>query len=177
MIRAASATIFALLAVPALAVDRGVYIGASTGQANVRDTDELGGFELDGDDNSFKAILGFRADSLAIEFNYVDLGQPQQTFAGRSVQIDAKGYDGFLVLSKRIALLELFAKAGIIAWKVETSVQGLNSVTNEGSDFGFGAGAQLVFGGLAVRAEYEQFEISDIDAVNLVSVGLTWTFR
>ncbi len=177
MMRAASATIVALLAAPAFAADRGVYIGAATGQANVRNADELSGFELDSDDNCFKAILGFRADFLAFEFNYVDFGQPQQTFAGRRVQVDAKGYDGFLVLSKRIAHLELFAKAGLLAWEMETSVQGLGSVTREGTDFGFGGGAQLVFGGLAVRGEYEQFEISDVDSVNLVSVGLTWTFR
>lgn len=177
MIRAASTTILALLAVPAFAADNGVYIGASAGQAIVRDVDELSGLELDSDDNSFKAILGFRsADFLAFELNYVDLGQPQQTFAGTRVQLDAQGVDGFVVLSKRIALLDLYAKVGVLVWEAEASVQGLGSVTDDGVDLGFGGGAQLHFGGVAVRAEYEQFEISDIDDVNLVSVGLTWTF-
>jgi len=27
-----------------------------------------------------------------------------------------------------------------------------------------------------VRAEYEQFDIEDIDTVDLISLGVTWTF-
>ena len=67
-------------------------------------------------------------------------------------------------------------KAGALLWDAEASVQGLGSVKTDGSDFAFGAGAQLAFGALAIRAEYEQFMIKDIDDLNLVSLGLTWQF-
>jgi hypothetical protein len=81
-----------------------------------------------------------------------------------------------VVLSKRITVLDVYAKVGAILWESETSVQGFGSVKDDGSDFALGGGAQLVFGPLAIRAEYEQFMIKDIDDVNLVSVGLTWQF-
>lgn len=181
MIRAASfTTILLLFAIPAFAADNGVgvYMGASAGQAAVRDVDELSGLELDSGDTSYKAILGFRAaEFLAFELNYVDLGQPQQTFAGQRVQLEAQGVDAFVILSKRIAMLDLYAKVGVLLWEAEASVQGLGSVTDDGTDLGFGGGMQLHIGSVALRAEYEQFEISDIDDVNLVSVGLTWIFR
>ena len=90
--------------------------------------------------------------------------------------LDAQAVDAFVVLSKRIALLDLYAKAGAIFWESETSVQGLGSVKDDGSDFALGGGAQLVFGPLAIRAEYEQFMIKDVDDMSLVSVGLTWQF-
>lgn len=181
MIRAASlTTILILFTNVTFAADggSGAYIGASAGQAAVRDVDELSGFELDSEDTSFKAILGFRsADFLAFELNYIDLGQPQQTFAGQRVALDAQGVDGFVILSKRIAMVDLYAKVGVLLWEAEASVQGLGTATDDGTDLGFGGGAQLNFGNMAVRAEYEQFEISDIDDVNLVSFGLIWTFR
>jgi hypothetical protein len=176
MLRTGLVMILAFLAVPALAEESGTYIGVSTGQMNVRDRDELSGFRIDGDDNAFKAILGWRANSLAFELNYVDFGQAKQRLFGRQVALDAQGIDAFVVLSKRIAVLDLYAKAGALVWEAEASVQGLGSVTTDGSDFAFGGGAQLIFGSLAIRAEYEQFMIKDIDDLNLVSVGLTWQF-
>ena len=176
MLRAASAMTLAFLAIPALADESGTYIGISTGQMNVRDRDELSGFRIDSDDNAFKAILGWRANFLAFELNYVDFGQPTQTLFGRQVQLEAQGIDAFVILSKRIALLDLYAKVGALVWDAEASVEGLGSAKKDGSDFAFGGGAQLIFGALAIRAEYEQFMIKDIDDMNLVSVGLTWQF-
>ena len=176
MLRTALAMTLAFLAIPAIAEESGTYIGISTGQMNVRDRDELSGFRIDSDDNAFKAILGWRAKFLAFELNYVDFGQAQQRLFGQQVELDAQGIDAFVILSKRIALLDLYAKVGALVWKAQASVQGLGSVENDGSDFAFGGGAQLNFGALAIRAEYEQFMIKDIDDLNLVSVGLTWQF-
>lgn len=176
MLRAASAISLALLAIPALAEESVTYIGISTGQMNVRDRDELSGFQIDSDDNAFKAILGWRANFLAFELNYVDFGQRKQIFFGQQVELDAQGVDAFVIVSKRIALLDLYAKVGVLVWDSEASVEGFGTVKDDGSDFAFGGGAQLVFGALAIRAEYEQFMIKDIDDMNLVSVGLTWQF-
>src|SRR6185295_14450146 len=106
----------------------GIYLGASAGRMNVVDRDDLSGFQLDSNDNAFKFILGWHAANfLAFELNYVDFGQPQQTFFGQKVQLDAQGVDAFLILSKSIALLDLYAKAGVLTWRAEASVQGLGS--------------------------------------------------
>jgi OmpA-like transmembrane domain len=176
MLRTALAMTLAFLAIPALADESGTYIGFSTGQMNVRDRDELSGFQIDSDDNAVKGILGWRKKFLAFELNYVDFGQAKQRLFGQQVELDAHGIDAFVILSKRIALLDLYAKAGALLWEAEASVQGLGSLKSDGSDFAFGGGAQLIFGALAIRAEYEQFMIKDIDDLNLVSVGLTWQF-
>lgn len=177
MVRAMSATLLCLLALPALAADNGFYLGGSVGQANVQDQDELSGFELDSDDNGFKLIAGFRPlDFLGFELNYVDLGKPQDTIGGVDVEIDANGIDAFAVGFLPLPFMDLFLKAGLISWDAEASVEGFGSVSDSGEDFAWGAGAQLRFGSVAVRAEYEQFEISDVDDVNLISLGLTWTF-
>jgi hypothetical protein len=37
-------------------------------------------------------------------------------------------------------------------------------------------GAQFRVWSLALRAEYERFDISDADEVDMISVGVTWTF-
>jgi hypothetical protein len=178
MVRAASTLALVFLAIPAFADESGVYIGIGTGQMNVKDRDELSGFRLDSNDNAFKGILGWRAAKfLAFELNYVDFGQPKQTFLGQQVKLDAQGVDAFAILSARIALLDLYAKAGVISWRAEASVQGLGSAKDQGTDLALGGGAQLNFGALAIRAEYEQFALSDIDDMNLVSVGLTWSFQ
>jgi hypothetical protein len=176
MLRAVLAMTFTFLAAPVLAQESGTYIGFSTGQMNVRDRDELSGFQIDSDDNAFKAILGWRANFLAFELNYVDFGRAKQRLFGQQVELDAQGVDAFVILTKRIAVLDLYAKAGALVWEAEASVRGLGSLKNDGADFALGAGAQLIFGALALRAEYEQFMIKDIDDLNLVSVGLTWQF-
>jgi hypothetical protein len=175
MLRAASAITFTFLAFPALA-ESGTYIGIATGQLNVEDRDELSGFRIDSDDNASKAILGWRTNFLAFELNYVDFGQLKQPLLGQQVKFDAQGVDAFAVFSKRFAVLDLYAKVGALLWEAEASVPGLGTVKSDGSDFAFGGGAQLNFGPVSIRAEYEQFMIKDIDDMNLVSVGLTWQF-
>lgn len=161
----------------ALAADNGIYIGGSVGQANIKDREDVTGLELDGDDTGFKAIVGFRPlDFLGFELNYVDLGQSQDTVAGIDLTADAKGIDAFAVGFIGLPFMDLFAKAGVIAWDAEVSAAGLGSLSDDGQDFAWGLGAQVRFGSAAIRAEYEKFEIGDLDDVNLISVGFTWTF-
>ena len=42
--------------------------------------------------------------------------------------------------------------------------------------FAYGAGAQFRIWSISVRAEYEAFDLGDIDDLNMISVGLTYTF-
>lgn len=178
MIRAASALILGLLSLPAFAADNGFYLGASVGQSNIKDRDDLSGLSLDSDDTGFKVIAGFRPlDFLAVEVNYVDFGKPDDTVAGTNVQVDANGIDAFGVLFfSPVPLFDLYAKAGVISWDAKATVQNLGSVDDSGTDFAWGAGAQFRLGSLAIRGEYEKFEIGAIDDVNMLSLGVTWTF-
>ena len=171
MMRALAGTALLLLAGAAMAADNGIYIGGSIGQANVEVEDDLADF--DGDDTGFKVIAGIRPlDFLGFELNYVDLGAPEEG----GVEVDATGIDAFAVGFLPLPLVDLFAKVGVVSWDSSVSVDGVEVVDDSGEDLAYGVGAQARFGSIAVRAEYEIFDIDDTDDVNMLSLGLTWTF-
>jgi hypothetical protein len=162
---------------PALSADNGLYLGGSVGRANIQVDDGLGGLALDSDDNGFKAIVGIRPlDFLGFELNYVDFGQPEDTIGGIDVESDATGIDGFVVGFLGLPFMDLFAKAGYIAWDASLSADGVDLGSEDGQDFAWGLGAQVRFGSAAIRAEYEKFDIDGFDDVNMISLGFTWTF-
>lgn len=172
-----AAGLLAALAAPASAADNGIYLGGSVGRANVTAQEELSGFELDANDTGFKAILGIRPlDFLGFELNYVDLGKAEDTISGVNVTAKAKGIDGFVVGFIDLPFMDLFAKAGAISWDAKLSADSVASRSDDGQDFAWGLGAQVRFGSAALRAEYEKFDIPNFRDVNLISVGLTWTF-
>ena len=71
----------------------------------------------------------------------------------------------------------LFARVGAVNWDADVSVSGFDAGGGaDGTDFTYGAGAQFRVGSLGIRAEYEVFDISDADNVDLLSLGVTWTF-
>jgi OOP family OmpA-OmpF porin len=170
--------VLTLSAFGAMAADNGFYVGAGIGQAGVEARDDLTGLELDDEDNGYKAIVGFRPlDFLAFEVNYVDLGNPQDSFQGTDIELDAKGLDAFVVGLIPLPLVDIYGKLGFIAWDAELSAEGFGSLADDsGEDFAYGAGVQVRFGSAAVRAEYEAFDIGDLDDVNMISLGFTWTF-
>lgn len=172
-----AASALMLSAVPAFAADNGIYIGGSIGRANIQEREQLSGLELDDNDNGFKAIVGIRPlDFLGFELNYVDLGTVEDTVGGINLAADTKGIDAFAVGFFPLPFVDLFAKAGIISWDAEVSAAGITSLKDDGQDFAWGVGAQARFGSIGVRAEYEKFDIGDIDDVNMISLGFTWTF-
>lgn len=164
-------------ALPAHAADNGIYIGGSIGQANVEQIDELSGFDLDDDDTAWKAIVGIRPlDFLGFELSYVDFGNVEDTVGPTRFGAQATGLNAFAVGFFGLPFMDLFAKAGVISWDADLSVDGVKTLGDDGTDFAWGVGAQVRFGSAAVRAEYEKFEIGDFDDVNMISIGFTWTF-
>jgi hypothetical protein len=167
---------------PAAAADNGLYLGAAFTNSQVDSVAE--GFEqFEFDDNSFKLIAGLRPlDWLGVEANYVDLGSEQiADLSGLGIDVDAKAYSVFAVgfLQLDPAPIDLYAKAGLARWEVNGSVSsilGNFSASDDGTEFAYGAGVQARFGSLAVRAEYETFDIENDEKFELISVGLTWTF-
>jgi hypothetical protein len=171
MMRALAGTALLLIAGAAAAADNGIYIGGSIGQANVEVEDDIADF--DSDDTGFKVIAGIRPlDFLGFELNYVDLGAPEEG----GIEVDATGIDAFAVGFLPLPLVDLFAKVGMVSWDSSISVDGVEVVDDSGEDLAYGVGAQARFGSIAVRAEYEIFDIDDTDDVNMVSLGVTWTF-
>ena len=172
-----AAALLTLPVLPAVAADNGFYLGASVGQANVKIDDltdnVLPNDDFDADDTAFKLIAGFRPlDWLAVEAAYVNFGEPEDTVLGTRLEAEGDGISAFAVGFLAAGPVDLFAKAGLIAW--DSKITG-GAFDDDGSDLAYGAGAQFRVLGLSIRAEYERFDISDVD-VDMISIGLTYTF-
>ena len=176
----AVALILALVSAPALAVDNGFYFGASVGAGGVQFDERFDGQRIDYDAGStgFKAIAGWRfLDWLSVEANYVDLGSGEDRIAGQKVETDVSGASLSMVGFLPVGPVDLFARAGAIDWSADVKLSGLDlKGSNDGTDLTYGVGAQFRIWSLSFRAEYELFDISDADTVDLASVGVTWTF-
>ncbi|HSN70858.1 MAG TPA: outer membrane beta-barrel protein, partial [Steroidobacteraceae bacterium] len=173
------AALLALFAAPGvlLAADNGIYLGSSVGQANVEVEDGLPD-SFDADDTGYKFILGIRPlDWLAIEASYVDFGKPDDRVDGVALEADLDGLSAFGVGFLAVGPVDLFAKAGLINWDAKLNAPDVGlSDSDDGTDFAYGVGAQFRIWSLSLRAEYEIFDIDGAEDVNLLSVGVTWTF-
>src|SRR5690606_12297897 len=107
---------------------------------------------------------------------YVDLGSGDDRVAGQLIETDIDGVSlsalGFLPIGP----VGLFARVGAIDWNAYLSAPGIVSGSDDGTDLTYGVGAQFRVWGLSLRAEYEVFDISDADTVDMISASVTWTF-
>lgn len=162
------------------AVDNGIYLGAGIGQGGVQFDDRIDGerIDFDADDTAYKLIAGWRfLDWLAVEANYVDLGSASDRIDGINIETDVSGFSlaalGFLPIGPA----DLFAKVGAINWDAEVSARGTNlRGSDDGTDLMYGAGVQFRVWSLSIRGEYEIFDVSNTDTVDMISVSVTWTF-
>jgi OOP family OmpA-OmpF porin len=175
--------IAAMLPVAANA-DSGLYIGGSAGGATI-ETD-LGGISIPGlpssideDDTALKAFIGYQFElpvlTLGIEGGYVDLGEPNIDVLGDPLLVDVTGVNLWGIASLDLGLFDVFGKLGYISWDVEADYLG-SSVSDDGSDLGYGLGAAFYFGPLQIRGEYEIYDLEDTD-VSMLSVGVAYHFN
>lgn len=172
-----TAALLTLPVLPAVAADNGFYLGGSVGQVNLKIDDLTGGVlpndDFDSDDTAFKLIAGIRPlDWLGVEAAYVNFGKPEDTVLGEKLKADGDGISAFAVGFLPTGPVDLFAKVGIIAW--DSKIDG-GAFDDDGSDLAYGVGAQFRVLGLSIRAEYEKFDISDVD-LDMISIGVTYTF-
>jgi hypothetical protein len=177
---AAATVALGLFALPALSADNGIYLGGSVGQSGVSFDESFEGenFSFDADSTGYKAIAGWRfVDWLAVEANYVDLGSGDDRIAGTKIETDVSGISLSAIGFLPVGPVDVFARVGMIDWDADIDVPSLDvSVSDDGTDLTYGVGAQFRIWSLSLRAEYEVFDISDADTVDMISLGVTWTF-
>jgi hypothetical protein len=166
--------------------DTGIYAGVSVGQAKTDFSDDALDDVFDGKDTAFKLLLGYRVlDWVGFEASYVDLGEVTLKGSQPGVtqfRLEEAGFNVFGVLYWDIAPVDLFAKAGFMVSQSHARTNtfiGAFDQTDNSTDLAWGVGAQMRFDKLAVRLEYEHFELdagSGFEAPDMVSVGATWTF-
>jgi opacity protein-like surface antigen len=172
----------AFVATYASAADNGIYLGAATVLDQTLHASG-GPYDLDVKNRPFKLILGIRPiDMFGVEVNYVDYGSAKNAdpIFESTLNAHAKFYDAFAIGYLPLPLVDLYAKAGMVHWDTDFQLTTLGvpqpRISDSGTDFAYGAGAQVRFGSLAARLEYERFDVSDADKIDLVSLGVTWTF-
>ena len=158
---------------PAGAAD-GLYLGGGIGLASVKD--EVDTETLDSDDTAYKAFVGWRFDAvrfidLAVEAAYTEFGKPSQVVAGQDIQFNLRGASIAGLLLVPLGPIDLFGKAGLMSWRAELTRNGAATSSRSGSDPFYGAGVGLRVWKIGVRAEYERFQIKDVDRVELLSVS------
>jgi opacity protein-like surface antigen len=172
----------------------GAYAGAAVGDARVEaNVPSVGDFKRH--HSAFELTAGIRPISLiGAELSYIDFGHPRDhisTVGTVSTDVTEKGAAAFGVvyLPLPVPVVDVFLKAGIarlqstlkssrigVATCTVTSPNcGLIRLDTTNAGFAAGAGAQLKFGSLAVRAEYERFSAAGGNP-SLLSLGLLWTF-
>ena len=174
-----------LLAISGTAIaDTGFYFGGSVGdttlQADFDDPIGDGTFSFDESDFSWKAFGGINFDlpviQLGIEAGYVDLGGPSATFATEEYGVDVTAWDAFGVAGFNVGPVKLFGKLGVISWDADATIAGIEAGSDDGTDTAYGVGAAFELGSFQIRAEYEAFDISDVEDLYMLSAGFVFTF-
>ena len=188
----ASVTLVALASPAQAANADGLYLGVGTGFSSLKNDDSDVGdfiesgsddFDVDDDDNVYKAFVGYEYNRyFATEAFYADLGKVELKGNGVSnTDLESKAYGLSLVGKLPITdWFELFAKAGMAKW--ETDVDGhlgnasVDLDDNDGIDPVYGAGAQLNFHPLLLRAEYERYDFDSDYEVDSFTASVGWQF-
>jgi hypothetical protein len=169
----AGTTAFAQAAEP----QTGFYLGAGLTQSRF-DNDDFDVDDIDNEDNSWKAILGARPHkNFAFEANYVNFGKSTQpsVSAGGPFRADADGYALFALGIAPVGPIELYGKLGVSRIDAKGNVDAV-LFEDHATEFAYGAGLQFRLGGLGLRAEYEKYDTDRVGDLDLITVGVTYTF-
>jgi Outer membrane protein beta-barrel domain len=154
-----------------------LYVGAGISRDSLKD---ITATDSDLDSTSWKVMAGFRPISLfAVEADYIDLGSQTTNFVDVSTHLQYKAFAGYAVGFAPIPVpyLELFGKVGVARW---TSSGGSTvlpsssffSLSDNGTQFAWGVGAQVHVGNIGGRLEYENFNIRNTDGANVISLSV-----
>lgn len=174
----------ALAPLAALA-DSGFYIGAGLGGATTEADIDTNTFpipdlpsSIDEDDNAYKLFAGYRFDlpvvDFGIEAGYVDFGEAEVPLVGEELLLDPTGVNLWGIASLDAGLIDVFAKVGYLMWDIEAEVAG-ESFSDDGSDLGYGAGLAFGLGPVAIRGEYEVYDLDDAD-LSMLSLSVLYQF-
>jgi hypothetical protein len=161
-----------------------VYLGAGVSNDNLRD---IAATNSNLNSTNWKVWAGVRPISLfAVEADYIDLGSQSVTSqfvsGNSSTHLNYKAFTGYAVGFVPIPLpyLDVFGKVGLARWTSSggntvirpPSGNQFFSLSDNGTQFAWGAGGQLHIGNLGARLEYENFSIRNTSGANLVSLGV-----
>jgi hypothetical protein len=162
-----------------------IYVGAGVANDNLKD---ITATNSSLNSTNWKVWAGVRPVSVfAVEADYIALGSQSVTSnfvsGGSSTHVNYKAFTGYAVGYVPIPLpyLDVFGKVGLARWTSSGGTSVFNpppggsqffSLSDNGTQFAWGAGGQLHFGNFGARLEYENFSIRNTNGVNLVSLSV-----
>ena len=185
-----------LLIVSVLALAAGIaradngllYVGAGITRDTLKDITATGS---DLDSTNWKVMAGFRPISLfAVEADYIELGSQTINDTGNtsgSTHLRYKAFAGYAVGFAPIPVpnLDVFGKVGLARWTASGSStfstftspgeSSFFSLSDQGTQFAWGVGAQVHAGNIGGRLEYENFNIRNTNGANVVSLSVFLT--
>jgi opacity protein-like surface antigen len=186
-----------LVAAPAYSADDSAfYAGAGIGTLSLS-SDNIpgtGGRSFDGSDFAFKILGGWQMNKyFAFEVEYFDGGSPEDKFnvpevpGGKvPIKISLDGWTTSVIAMWPFGdQFNVFGKVGAVFWsgdlkaraKYEGEVVYRDSSSDSSTDFAWGLGGTWNFmDNMSVRAEYQQFEISDFNSVDLITASFIYKF-
>jgi hypothetical protein len=159
-----------------------LYLGAGVSRDNLKDVTATAS---DLNSTNWKVWAGVRPISLfAVEADYIDLGSQTINPPGTcalpclSTHLHYKSFAGYAVGFVPIPLpyLDVFGKVGLARWDLSGGssgpTTGFFSLSDKGTQFAWGIGAQAHVGNFGARLEYENFNIRNTNGANIVSLGV-----
>lgn len=158
----------------------GLYAGAGITRAKMEDVFHTN-FNLS--NTSWKIYGGLKPIGfpIGVDIDYMDLGSADAaTFKG-AAHANAKAFAAYAVGYAPIPVpnIDLYAKGGLARWQFDGhyNLPGLFSVSDNGTGFAWGVGGQVHFlENFAVRLEYEHFNVSEANDVQIYSLGVSYRF-
>ena len=158
---------------------QGIYIGAGIGNSyHNLELDEVGeeAKEISENSTAYKFFAGYQAESfIGIEGGYRNFGTIESTFLDQGVESNTTGWDVEALGRIQIAIIDIFAKAGALFWKTESTVLDF-TVEETGTAFMWGLGVGVHLGPIGVRLEYENFQVKSPDNLSMLSLSATFGF-
>ena len=166
------------LGATAARADNGMfYVGAGIARNKISDITVT---NSDLNATSWKAFAGVRPlNAFAVEADYIDLGSQTTQFVDVNTHVQYKAFAGYAVgfLPLPVPILDVFGKVGLARWQQSGSSNAspgsqLFSLSDNGTEFAWGVGAQAHFGMVGGRLEYEAFNIHNTNGANVVSLSV-----
>jgi hypothetical protein len=174
------ATLLALAAGAAQADDQLFYLGAGVSNNKIS---EITAINSDLNSTSWKAYVGVRPiNAFAVEADYLDLGSQTVNTTQPSGTIDTnvnyKAFAGYAVgfVPIPVPYLDVFGKVGLARWSSDgnsnSPSSSLFALSDNGTEFAWGIGAQAHMGSFGGRLEYEAFHIPNTNGAGVLSLSV-----
>jgi len=131
---------------------------------------------IDENSTAWKIFGGFSGSSfLGVEGGYRDFGSIESTISSDAFEAKTTGWDVEAVGRIKVAIIDVFGKAGAMFWSTKTTLLGREYKDN-GTDFFWGLGAGVRLGPIGARLEWESLEGGPADNLSMVSLSATLGF-